>query len=265
MPDTPTPLILHHRILGEGTPLVILHGMLGMLDNWNTVARILANDHTVVLFDLRNHGRSPRAETMCYGDMAADVVVSMENLGFESGYIVLGHSMGGKVAMELALRQSHRISGLVAVDISPLEYVGDHLPILDAMASTPIVGSKSREAIRQTLIEKLTNERVVDLLLKNLARTPGGEFEWRVYHQALTREYRRLMKALTPGHYDGPTMIVRGSKSGYLELRMIPQIREYFPQLQLETLDAGHWVHAEQPQALVQLIRPFADDRNREV
>ena len=256
--------MLHAKLLGSGPPLVILHGLFGSLDNWQTLARRFAEpdprfgeSRTCVLLDLRNHGRSPHLDAHGYAEMAADVAAYLaDNWIHEAA--VLGHSMGGKVAMRLALDEPDLVSELIVVDMGPRAYGRGHDEVFRAMRSLPLSQNRSRAELDDRLRATIPEAGVRQFLLKNLRREPTG-YAWKLNLDVIERDYPRILEAVTAETpYGGPALFVRGGESGYVRDEDWPAIRQLFPAAELATVaGAGHWVHAERPEALYALVRGF--------
>jgi pimeloyl-ACP methyl ester carboxylesterase len=251
--------LLHSNILGAGTPLVILHGFLGMSDNWKTLGKKYGDHgYEVHLIDQRNHGRSFWSEEFNYPTLAADVLKYMDSKNL-SNAVVLGHSMGGKTAMQLACTSPERVSKLLVADIAPKHYPPHHDYILDALEALPLERLKSRVEADQALAQNLEHWGIRQFLLKNLYWKSPGEFGLRVNLEVLKNKMQEIGEPLSKGlSYKGPTVFIRGGASEYITDADLPMILEYFPQAKLITLDkAGHWLHAEQPDAFLRKSLDF--------
>ena len=245
--------LLHSNVLGEGSPLVILHGFLGMSDNWKTLGKKYADHgYQVHLLDQRNHGRSFWSENFDYPALAADVLEYM-NAKNLSRALLLGHSMGGKTAMHLACTEPQRVSKLLVADIAPRAYPPHHEYILEALEALPLEQLKSRTEADEVLSQNLGNWGIRQFLLKNLYWKSPGEFGLRVNLEVLKGKMLEIGAPLPDGMtYPGPTAFLRGSASDYISDADLPLIRLHFPQAHLITLEgAGHWLHAEQPDAFL--------------
>jgi len=249
---------LHFKTFGTGRPLVILHGLFGDGDNWHGVATRLADRFRVLVPDLRNHGRSPHSAEMSYPAMAGDVAELLAAQGLTAAD-VLGHSLGGKVAMQLALTRPGLVRKLVVVDMSPREYPPLHLEILAALQALDVGSFTSRPEIEAVLAGAVPSQRLRRFLLKNLARNAGGTFEWRMNVTALADSYPHLLAAVTgPQPYAGPALFIRGGRSEYVQPADEPLILELFPRAEFRTIaNAGHWVHTDAPEEFLRLTREF--------
>jgi len=250
---------LHYRRLSEGPPLVLLHGLFGSNENLGSVARALAGDFDVTALDLRNHGRSPHGPEMDYASLAGDVADTLDALELDR-VALLGHSLGGKTAMELALSDPGRVERLVVVDIAPVTYDRRHDEELDALLSLELDGLRSRGDAERALADRVPNPAIRQFLLKNLARGDAG-FEWRIPLATIRDAYSEV--AAPPpssGPYEGPALFVRGGGSDYVADDAEPAIRERFPEARIETIpSAAHWVHVEAPEEFVRLVREFLE------
>ncbi len=245
--------LLHSTIEGEGTPLIVLHGFLGMSDNWKTLGRKYAGEgFEVHLVDQRNHGRSFWSETFDYPTLAADLLAYMDAKSIDRA-IVLGHSMGGKTAMQLACTAPGRVAKLLVADIAPRAYPPHHQYILDALDALPLGELESRSEAEEILAEHLDNWGIRQFLLKNLYWKSPGTLGLRINLEVLRGRMREIGEPLAEGlRYGGPTAFFRGGNSDYITDRDLPLILLHFPQAKLITIEnAGHWLHAEQPEAFL--------------
>ncbi len=249
---------LNFRALGAGDPLIVLHGVFGSSDNWQTVGKALSEDFKVYLVDLRNHGQSPHDETMNYQVMASDIGTMIQDEGLESADIV-GHSMGGKVAMELACSFPHLVRKLIVVDIAPKYYPPHHQDILESFKSLEISKMKSRKEADDALSKRISNPGVRQFILKNLGRNDKDEFEWKLNYEAIEKNIEVIGAGLDDDKiFNGPTLFIGGANSDYITEDDHSLVRKHFPQAEIESVaGAGHWVHAEKPNETTELIRRF--------
>lgn len=251
---------LNFKTFGQGEPLVILHGMFGTLDNWQTLGKQFAQNHAVYLIDQRNHGRSPHVDSIDYPSMAADLNAFLASQNISKAHI-LGHSMGGKTAMQFALEHSEKVNKLIVVDVAPKRYAGGHEEILAAILALDLNTVQTRSNAEQFLRERLPRETegTIQFLMKNLTRTPEGGFEWKMNFPVIYQHYEDILAPITSETpFWGETLFVRGEKSNYIQDADWQLITQFFPNARLETVaDAGHWVHAEQPQRLLQVVTDF--------
>jgi pimeloyl-ACP methyl ester carboxylesterase len=243
----------------EPVPLILLHGLLGSLVNWQRIARKLGEQYPVLVPDLRNHGRSPHHPDVSYPAMSGDVLELMDDQGVEQAVLV-GHSMGGKTAMSLALEHPDRVERLVVVDIAPVTYEGRLAGLLDALLDLPLAELENRRHADTLLARRVTDKAVRDYMLQNLQRGDKG-WRWRSNPRALREglDYLSAFPEHSPDHaYPGETLFIRGERSSYIEPRHLPFIRERFPAARIvDVPDAGHWVYAEQPQAFLNVLQGF--------
>jgi len=244
---------------GAGAPLAILHGLFGSGRNWASIAQRLAEHHRVIAIDLRNHGASPWAETMDYREMADDVRSTMRERGYDR-FALLGHSMGGKVAMTAALKHGAAVERLVVVDIAPVAYAASHLGYAQAMRELDLAAIKRRSDADAALAPAIPDAAERAFLLQNLV-LEDGRARWRLNLEAIEREMPRLVDfpTMPPGRaYQGPALFIAGSLSDYLRPEYEPTIRGLFPNAEIANIDnAGHWVHAEQPTAFLAVVEGF--------
>ncbi|MEX1033212.1 MAG: alpha/beta fold hydrolase [Cellvibrionaceae bacterium] len=249
---------LHFDKSGSGQPLVMMHGMFGSLENLGAVARILKQHFTVYGLDLRNHGRSPHADHMSFSDMADDLLSFLDAHNLNDVFL-FGHSLGGKVAMEFACAHPARVRKLVVADIAPMTYPAHHNAILEGLASVDLEQVKLRKDADQQLSHYVDELPVRQFILKSLERSDDGSYRWRLNVSAIVNNYDDLRRAVCNGRdFEGPTLFLRGEKSKYIAERNRAEIMEKFPRGKIVTVkDAGHWLHAEQPQAVADSVIEF--------
>ncbi|MDZ7605161.1 MAG: alpha/beta fold hydrolase [Cyclobacteriaceae bacterium] len=252
---------LYHNTIGEGEPLVILHGLFGSSDNWVSIARKFAKNYRVILVDLRNHGRSPHHQDWNYELMADDVDVMLQTLGLTEVHL-LGHSMGGKTAMTFAAANPDTVMKLIVADIAPRHYPVHHRTILDALTAIHLEKLKSRNEAEEILDRYISDESTKHFLLKNLYRDHRHTFAWRFNLPVINENIEVVGEATYPAEpVQIPTLFIRGVNSDYITDEDIMDIRQYFTNARVETLgNAGHWLHAEQPDAFVGTVMSFLDD-----
>jgi esterase len=249
---------LHYRQLGQGEPLVLLHGLFGSADNWFSVAPKLAEKFHVIAADLRNHGQSPHDAKMNYPLMAADVDELFAACCITSASVV-GHSMGGKVAIELALDFPQRVKELVVADIAPRAYSRSHDNILDALLALNLASFKSRQDIEHALAAAIPSLSLRRFLLKSVGRDDDGRFFWKMNLHGIAANYGSLCEPVGGGtSFARPALFVRGGKSDYITLADEAEIRQQFPVATIQSIPAaGHWVHADAPQEFTRLLLDF--------
>ena len=257
----PMPL-LHYLDQGQGRPLVILHGLFGTLDNWQTLARRWATEAglRVISVDLRNHGRSFHSPEHTYAVMAQDVLALFDHLQLGPDTTLMGHSMGGKVAMRLALDHPERLARLIVVDIAPrfsdMEHQDD---ILEGLHAVDLAAITNRQEADTALAQYVPNLGTRQFLLKNLYRKEDNSFAWRINLAVLAAQLPAVGEATIGEPFGKPALFIRGGKSNYItaddKLHGIPAL---FPNSEVATVvDAGHWVHAEKPEEVFGLVRAF--------
>ncbi len=249
---------LHYHSYGQGEPLVILHGLFGSHENWHSLSREFGANYTVIAVDLRNHGRSPHLPDMSYRDMAGDVAETLDAQGLKEVYL-LGHSMGGKTAMQFSILFPGRVKRLLIADIAPKAYPPGHGEILEALWNLDLAGYSTRHQMVEALAPTIPELAVRQFLLKNVEHRPGGAFQWRMNLTAIRENYEQLIGGLNPaGSFAGPALFLRGGKSDYVTDRDLSLIRESFPQATIQTIEtAGHWLHAEAPAEFVKIVMGF--------
>ncbi len=249
---------LHFREYGEGDPLVILHGLLGSADNWHSISRSLAGRFRVLAVDQRNHGSSPWIRGMDYPSMAADVLRLLNTVSIDRCFL-LGHSMGGKTAMEIALACPDRVRGLAVVDIAPVAYPPEHRDILKALLDLDISGLQKRSEADALLSERVPDRMLRLFLLKNLKRTEDGSFTWRINLPGIVADYGSVWAGIENGRtYTGPVLFIAGGNGGYLTKEDLPAILRLFPAAEMVSFEnAGHWVHTEQPEGFTKTVQVF--------
>ena len=256
---------LYFKEIGQGravgAPLVMLHGLFGSSDNWLGVAPKLAQHARVFLVDLRNHGLSPHSDEMSYSLMAEDIAEFQDGRRIERAK-VLGHSLGGKVAMQFALTFPARVDRLVVVDIAPRANPPEHEPVFKALLALDLKQFHSRTAIEAALAPAIPDLTLRRFLLKNVGHN-GPTYKWKIPLDSIFANYPRLCEGIAPGNphphvFPEPTLFLRGGKSPYISDADAPQIRQLFPQGTIETIPtARHWVHADAPEEFVRCVSAF--------
>jgi esterase len=245
---------LFYRELGQGQPMIIMHGIFGSSDNWLTQARLFSSKYHVFTLDLRNHGQSQHSDEFDYTVMANDLQEFIDSKKLENA-IVIGHSMGGKVAMNFALAHPEKLQKLIVVDIAPRPYNLEHYVILEGLKAIPITTLQSRTEADEVLSQFVPEPDVRQFLLKNLQRKPEGGFTWKLNLPVIGNKLKNIGLDLQfSGRFEKPTLFVRGGRSSYVRDEDMTRIREIFPKAELVTLDTGHWVQAEKPQEFVDVV-----------
>jgi len=241
-----------------GEPLIILHGLFGNQSNWGQHAKFFSNAFTVYGMDHRNHGRSEWSDGMSYQTMAADVRDTMRLHRIESAHFI-GHSMGGKTAMQLALTWPKLVKKLVIVDIAPVAYEPHHDAIFEGLGILDLDLLDSRHDADEVVEEYVPEKSVRDFLLANLIRDEEGNFTWRMNLDAIRKGYKDLISGLTgEAPFEGQTLFLKGGKSDYILKKHEKEIGKLFPNSSIEQVDgAGHWLHAEQPELFQSMVYKF--------
>jgi len=251
---------LYHRELATDSdlpPILMMHGLFGSSSNLLAVGKALSTQRSVILPDLRNHGRSPHDDDVSYQAMAQDVLQMLDDLGYEQ-VDVLGHSMGGKVAMWLALNFPERINHLIVADISPVNYPNRFAELLALLADLDINHIESRKDADQQLANFIEEKSLRDYLLQNLVFR-DGVWQWRMNLKALTAGIETITAfPLTHQEYDKPVLFLKGEHSAYLADKYLDDLYRLFPLAEIIVVEgAGHWLYAEQPENFMNAIHSF--------
>ena len=242
-------MILNSKIYGvekNGTPLLVFHGLFGMLDNWATFGREFGEKLPCHLLDLRNHGKSFHTEEMSHDDMAEDILNYLNQHQIEKACL-LGHSLGGKAVMQFAISYPERVKKIIVVDIAPKAYPLHHQKVIKALQSIDFEKITNRKEVEEKLAESIEEKSVVQFLVKNLYWEREDKLNWRFNLKVLAEKYSDFVgKAIRFGIFEGETLFIKGEKSHYI----LPQdeflIQKQFPKYQLITIkNAGHWVQVE--------------------
>ena len=245
--------------LGSGPPLVIMHGLLGSSRNWRAIGKELSATHSVRLVDLRNHGASPWSDRMDYEAMAADVLRLLEDEGLESASLI-GHSMGGKVAMATALASPGCVTDLIVVDIAPVRYRSGLEVYVEAMRAVDLASMSRRSEVERAL-EGAVPEAAIRAFLAQNVDSSGGALRWKLNLEVILQQMGAISDwppVLHDRTYSGRTLFLSGGKSDYVSPGHHHAMRRNFPDYAHEVIEgAGHWVHAEAPKATLDAIRTF--------
>jgi len=251
---------LFFREFGEGPPAIILHGLFGQSDNWVTIGRRIADQFHVFIPDQRNHGQSPHTPVHSFPAMADDLAEFIEEHEIENP-VLIGHSMGGKVAMTYALENPGKVKKLVIIDISPRKYPERviHTQVLGQMIGIDLEKISTRGEVEKLLDLRISDSRVRMFILKNLYYKVHGKLAWRLNLDAINQSMDLLFDGIrSENQYTQPTLFVRGGKSDYVLDSDIPLIKSMFPDSMIKTISgATHWVHAEAPEELCFLLSEF--------
>lgn len=250
---------LFYRKFGQGQPLIILHGLFGQSDNWNSLAKQFSEQgFEVYIVDQRNHGLSPHSDEWNYKVMSEDVFELIDDLKLQN-VILLGHSMGGKTVMQFALDHENMLDKLIVADIAPKYYPLHHQTVLQALEAVDFKTIKTRREAEDILNTYISDFGTKQFLLKNIYWKEDGELAWRFNLDVIIKKIENIGEA-TPNENSCniPTLFIRGDKSNYILNEDLDLIHEIFPRSMLETIsDAGHWVHAEKPKAFYDCVIDF--------
>ena len=253
------PVKLHYQTYGAGPPVVILHGLFGSSRNWTAFARQLAVQHFVITIDLRNHGSSGHADSMTYPDMAADILTVLDECGLQRASLI-GHSLGGKVAMTFALTYAARAERLIVLDMAPVAYRNNFQALLESLEDLPLVELRGRKHADELLSARIADQSLRLFLLTNLVKVDHS-YRWRVNLAALKQNLTGIggfpnLETIRP--YTGPALFLGGADSAYLKPEHAPVINRYFPDACIDYVEkAGHWLHIDQPAHVLHRVMIF--------
>lgn len=252
---------LNYKVFGQGEPVVILHGLFGMLDNWQTFAKKMAENYMVYIVDQRDHGKSPHTNEFSYPILAEDLYEFMNDNWLHKARII-GHSMGGKTAMQFTSCHEDMVEQLVVVDIAPVKYKRGHDTIFDALFAVDISTMKSRKEVESILTNYISDVGIKLFLMKNLNRNKEGGFKWKMNLNLLHKEYLNIIDSVDSSEVNVDTLFVRGELSNYINKEGVEKINEIFPNSKIKTIEnSGHWVHAEKPDILMNEILEFFENK----
>lgn len=264
---------LFYRKYGEGTPIIILHGLYGSSDNWVTIGRALSSTYEVWLLDQRNHGKSPHNKIHTYEAMQSDLLEFMNLHNIEKA-IIIGHSMGGKTAMRFAIEHPEKINKLIVIDIAPKSYLFslkmksetlNHKAIMESMLNLNFDGINHRNELEDMMSKQIRNTKVRQFILKNVKRQNDNSFGWQLNIRALYDNLEHILDGFSEivnnigEEVTGfPILFVKGAESKYIDVEDIDRIYSLFPYAELRTIkNAGHWLHAEEPDELLKILFEF--------
>lgn len=248
------------REFGSGKPVIVLHGLFGMSDNWVTFGRRLGETRRVIIPDLRNHGQSPSSDIFDYPALAEDILELMEEYKIPKTDMI-GHSLGGKTAALFALQNPEKIEHLVIVDISPGEYThhDQHLELINAVKDVDISKARSRNEVGEMIAGRVPSLKLRQFLMKSLYWKEKDTLGWRVNFPAIERNLPQIFRKIeSESKFNGPALFVRGQFSDYITDNDIPGILELFPSAVIKTISgASHWVHADEPEEFFGVVSGF--------
>ncbi len=248
---------LHYREIGEGQPMVILHGLFGNSDNWQTHAKKLAEYYRVILVDQRNHGHSDWSDDFSYNIMSQDLFELFETLNLKK-VILLGHSMGGKTAIQFTQEHARFVDKLIIIDIGVKEYPMHHAEILKGLYSIDLKTVHTRKEAEQILSKHIESNGIRQFLLKNLYWKEKGILSWRMNIPVLEKEMKSILSKLPENDILLPTLFIRGALSNYILDEDLEQLENQFPDMNLITIsNSGHWVHSESPTEFINTVLEF--------
>ncbi len=266
-------MAIHFQTMGQGTPLILIHGLFGTSDNLKALAKELADTYLVYLIDLPAHGDSDSVFPLTIPNVANTITEFIKEQGLNN-VALLGHSLGGKMAMEIAISNPTLVSRLIVADIAPVQYTRRHDEIMESLNAVPVHSIKSRKEADQILAQNIPELGVRSFLLKSLVRVTsikdattinrpdkGNELKgwtWRFDLESLCKYYDELIKANSDLEYNGPTLFIIGNESDYVKKDYQPEIIKRFPAVQAKIIDgAGHWLHSERAVAFTKICRDF--------
>lgn len=252
---------LNFSVRGEGEPLVLVHGLFGSLENLGALARLLAENFRVYSIDLPNHGRSPHLEAFSLSDIAEQIHEWMVEQSIESADFV-GHSLGGKAVMELAMTKPSLVRSCAVMDIAPVIYNNRHEAVFEGLLAIDPSALKLRSEADEQLKAYVPELAVRNFLLKNLSKKVDGGFEWRMNLAAIASAYPKLIGENSKSVFDGPVLFLKGSNSDYIVEDYREAILKRFPKAKLRVVsETGHWLHAEKPDLVASILGRFFSDQ----
>jgi len=249
---------LFYRRMGEGKPLVLLHGLLGSSDNLLPIGKYFADNYEVFIPDIRNHGHSPHSDVMSLEALSNDILVFFDDHNISEA-ILMGHSMGGKIAMQFALNNMSRIEKLIVVDIGVKKYASDNLKHKQTILEMNFNAISSRKEVKIMLKEKVVDEGLVKLILKNIESKGHNLFGWRSNVEAIYANVPNILDAVVSDEvFNKPTLFIKGAYSDYITPEDLPAIKKNFPLMRIDTVpDAGHWVHVDDKGYFINAVERF--------
>ena len=248
---------LNYKVFGEGEPVIILHGLFGMLDNWQTFAKLLAENYMVYIVDQRDHGKSPHTEEFSYHLLANDLHEFMTSQWIYEARLI-GHSMGGKTVMQFADEYPDMVEQMVVVDIAPVKYKAGHNDVFDALFAIDIDKLSDRKQAESILAQYISEDGVRQFLMKNLQRRKEGGYRWKMNLELLYKEYQNILSGIGPSKNDVDALFISGGLSDYIDDNAKEAINAKYSHVNTVTIaDAGHWVHAQKPRELLEIVNTY--------
>lgn len=251
---------LNHKKYGEtGNIIIIIHGIFGSLDNWHTVAKELGATFQVYTLDMRNHGYSPHSDEMSIAAMVNDVLTFCREHNLES-ICLLGHSMGGKIAMSFANVHPEYLKKLIVVDIAPIAYRSGHLPYFKAYNEIDLNSIQNRKELDEAFMAYETNVGIRQFLMKNIVSNGNGGYALKINIEGIKNGYDEIIGGIALEPINVPTLFIKGENSNYISKEGEALIEQHFKDSQLISIpNAGHWVHAENKDGFIHALRNFID------
>lgn len=251
---------LHYKRYGSGHTLIILHGLMGSGDNWTSISRKLSEKYEVFVPDFRNHGASPHHEDFSMDVLVEDIREFIESHRIKAP-VIIGHSMGGKVAMALAFKYPDLVRALIVVDVGlkKIAAVQPHISLLNTVLEIDASAFDSREVLGKLIDERIKERRLKMFLFKNLRRTKTNTFEWKINARAIKNNLKEVVVNISPESiFNRPVLFIKGGLSPYLPDQDIPNLKQYFSDFRMEVIPgASHWVHADKPEEFMHTLNSF--------
>lgn len=259
VPEVDQSIPLNYKKYGSGKPLIILHGLFGSHNNWANICMQLARVYSVYALDLRNHGDSPHSAEFDLECMASDLNAFMIRLGIVKA-IVLGHSMGGKVAMTFAQNHPEKVSKLIVVDIAPRSYKEGHRSLVEALVDLDLSTCSRQQDVHKALAPAIPSIEVRYFLLTNLIRDEHQNFTWKINLKTIAASLEKITTGISPSHiFKKPTLFLKGERSDFITSADLAMINKLFPLSDVKTVKgAGHWIHVDETETLVQMVSEFS-------
>lgn len=253
--------MLNYKEYGNGEPLIILHGLLGMLDNWHSFSKKLSKEYWIISVDQRNHGKSFHDSHFDYDVLAEDLFNFLEQKHIPRCHL-LGHSMGGKTVLNFINTYGEMIDKSIIVDIAPKKYKPGHELIFNSLLKIALEGIQNRKSVQEFLMNELNELSTVLFLMKNLSRSSDGKYTWKANIESLYNNYQNITQSVYPQEPLGQDILfVKGEHSNYISPEDQIEIMQYYPEAKIEIIQsAGHWIHADQPEELLKTVKNFLKD-----